>query len=228
MLKAGSAIFFAALSSLALAAGKGTVEGKVVIDGKIPKLKTSSKKGYSPYASLYKDSGKSGPELPRHLLVYLEGVAGDYKPDEKNPVLGQKDKQFTSDIVPVIKGGKVEVTNSDTVQHHIRSSTKPWAFNLKKRAPGETATVAFENKAGASTGAVPIYCDIHSKMRAHVVVLDNPFYALLEEKGGKFSIKGVPQGTYTLNAFHPTLKFEPFQVTVGKGPVTVTMVGEKD
>ena len=37
-------------------------------------------------------------------------------------------------------------------------------------------------------------------------------------------------GTYTLTAFHPTLKVEPIKVTIGKGahkPVTLHMIGEQ-
>jgi plastocyanin len=217
----------------------GTLEGKVVISGKIPKLKTSH--AFNPYGNAYGDDygspssegseTKAMTEMPHHLLVYLEGVPGHYKPPAKMPTLGQKNKQFTEDIIPVMSGGELEITNEDTVYHHIRSSTKPWTFNLNKKGPGESESVAFEPKKDEKTGVVPVYCDIHSHMRAHVVVVDNPFYQLLDETGGKFSIKNVPPGTYTLNAFHPTLKFEPFKVTIGKGknakPVIVTMVGEK-
>jgi hypothetical protein len=216
----------------------GTLDGKVVISGKIPKLKTSHT--FNPYGSGYNDEygspsseaqEKPPAEMPHHLLVYLEGVPGHYTPSAKLPTLGQKSKQFTEDIIPVMSGGKLEVTNEDTVYHHIRSSTKPWAFNLNKKGPGESETVAFEPKKDERTGVVPIYCDIHSHMRAHVVVVDNPFYQMLDETGGKFSIKNVPPGTYTLNAFHPTLKFEPIKVTVGKAknlkPIILTMIGEK-
>jgi hypothetical protein len=101
---------------------------------------------------------------------------------------------------------------------------------MKKKGPGESATQSFEASGGKGAGVVPVYCDIHSKMRAHIIVLDNPFYALLEEKGGAFSIKNVPPGTYTLTAFHPTLKVEPIKITVGKTkvkPVTLRMIGEK-
>ena len=205
-----------------------SLEGKVVVEGKIPKLKIH--KAFNPYAASYKQDDKPAPEAPKHLIVYLEGVPGNFKPMGEKPVLGQKGRQFTQDIVPVIVGGKVEITNQDTVFHHIRSSTKPWAFNLSKKGPGESVSVGFEPKNKEKTGVVPIYCDIHSSMRAHVLVLDNPYYAVLPEAGGKFTIKNVPPGTYTLNAFHPTLKYEPRKVTVGKTqskPVAITLLGEK-
>ena len=210
-------------------AEKGNLEGRVVIVGKIPKLKPRVAT-YNPYGNAYKSSAPAGPAPVRHLLVYLEGVPGNYAPSPKNPQLRQKNKDFMDDIVPLIKGGSVDIDNNDTVYHHIRSSTKPWAFNLKKKAPDESVTVPFEDNKEKGAEVVPIYCDIHSNMRAHIVLLDNPFYALLTEAGGKFSIKGVPAGTYTLTAFHPTLKAEPIKVTIGKGvhkPVILHLIGEQ-
>jgi plastocyanin len=218
------AVLFAAASPLRA----GVLEGKVLVSGSIPKLKIH--KAYNPYGYASGDKPAAPvAERPKHLLVYLENVSGNFKPAEKAPVLGQKDKQFTEDIIPVISGGKVEITNQDTVFHHIRSSTKPWAFNLSKKGPGESVSVAFAPTKAEKGGVVPIYCDIHSGMRAHVVVLENPYYCILPEAGGKFTIKNVPPGTYTLNAFHPTLKFEPIKVSVGKAskPLTLTMIGEK-
>jgi plastocyanin len=210
----------------------GTLEGTVLIQGKIPTL--AVKKVFNPYANDYDEPEAEPtppPEPDHHLLVYLEGVPGNYKAPSKDPVLGQKYKHFEEDIVPVIAGGELEITNNDTVYHHIRSSTKPWVFNLNKKAPGETVTVNFDAKKGSDTRVVPIYCDIHSSMRAHVVVLDNPFYALLKETGGKFKISGIPAGTYTLDAFHPTLKFDPIKVIIpasGKAkPVKLILLGEQ-
>ena len=80
-------------------------------------------------------------------------------------------------------------------------------------------------------GVVPVYCDIHSSMRAHVVVLQNPYFQLLPETGGKFSLKGVPPGTYTITAWHPTLKPQPVKVTVKSGenaPIELVMLGKQD
>lgn len=38
-------------------------------------------------------------------------------------------------------------------------------------------------------------------MRAFVVVTDHPFFAVSDDRG-RFSIEGVPPGSYTLEAWH--------------------------
>ena len=44
-------------------------------------------------------------------------------------------------------------------------------------------------------------CDVHQWMFAWVTVVDHPYFALTG-KDGKFTIKGVPAGKYTLTALH--------------------------
>jgi len=208
----------------------GTINGSVRIEGRIEKVKLKKTKKFDPYGELYQ--GKSGAdpaELQQQLIVYVEGLkAGNAK--EFKARLGQKDKNFSASIVPVLGGGSVDITNEDVVRHHIRSNTKPWNFNMKPRPPGDTVNKRFE-ASDEAVGVVPVYCDIHSSMRAHVVVLQNPYFQLLPETGGKFSLKDVPNGTYTLTAWHPTLKPQAVKVTVKNGEsgsVSLVMQGKKD
>jgi len=60
-------------------------------------------------------------------------------------------------------------------------------------------------------------CDIHPWMSAYACVVNNPYYALTE-KDGKFEIKGLPPGKYTLTIWHeayPKLKApSPKQIEV--------------
>jgi plastocyanin len=219
------AVFFAASPAMA-----ATISGTVSIQGRIEKIKLASKKKYNPYGDLYVDKSQKPPaELLQQLIVYVDGMkAGDG--GQAKAKLSQKDKNFSASIVPVLAGGSVDISNDDVVRHHIRSKTKPWDFNLKPKAPGETVTRKFDNDE-TSVGVVPVYCDIHSSMRAHVLVMPNPYYQLLPETGGKFSLKGLPAGTYTITAWHPTLKPQAVKVTVkAKETKTVDLVllGKQD
>ena len=61
--------------------------------------------------------------------------------------------------------------------------------------------------------AVSLKCDIHPWMSAWLWVEDHPWYAL-SAADGSFAIEGVPPGTYTVEARHPTLGHERREVVV--------------
>jgi len=60
---------------------------------------------------------------------------------------------------------------------------------------------------------VPFKCDVHGWMNAYVVVMDNPYYAVTD-KDGKFELKGLPPGTYTIEAWHEKLGTTTQSVTL--------------
>ena len=51
---------------------------------------------------------------------------------------------------------------------------------------------------------VPFKCDVHGWMNAYVGVLDHPYFAVTD-KDGKFELKALPPGTYTIEAWHEKL-----------------------
>lgn len=210
-----------------VAAPAATLGGTVRIEGRIEKIKLAKKKKFNPYGAVYKDN-KGPAEVGQDLIVYLEGLKPGASGDPA--MLGQKDRNFTASIVPVLPGGQVEIRNDDSIRHHVRANVKPWAFNLKPKAPGESVTRVFAGAPDGGLGVVPVYCDIHPDMRAHVLVLPSAKYQLLPETGGAFSLAGIPAGSYTLTAWHPTLKPVPQKVTLKAGEkktVTLVMKGKK-
>ena len=62
---------------------------------------------------------------------------------------------------------------------------------------------------------VPFKCDVHRWMNAYVGVLDHPFYAVTSD-AGRFELKGLPPGTYTIEAWHETLGTQTQTVTIGE------------
>ena len=48
-------------------------------------------------------------------------------------------------------------------------------------------------------------CDVHPWMAAYVGVVAHPYFAVTDAYGA-FDIKGLPPGTYTLEAWHETLR----------------------
>jgi carboxypeptidase family protein len=52
-------------------------------------------------------------------------------------------------------------------------------------------------------------------MNAYVGVLDHPYFAT-SDKDGKFELKSLPPGTYTIEAWHEKLGRQQQSVTLGE------------
>jgi hypothetical protein len=82
------------------------------------------------------------------------------------------------------------------------------SFN-RTQPKGRTIPVTFSRPE-----IVRINCDLHSWMRAWVVVADHAFYALTTDSG-EFTLPPVPPGKYVLRLWHETLGTTTRDVTVG-------------
>jgi len=60
---------------------------------------------------------------------------------------------------------------------------------------------------------VPLECNVHGWMHAWLAVLPHPFFAV-SGADGSFSIKGLPPGTYTIEAWHEKYGTQTATVTV--------------
>ena len=135
------------------------------------------------------------PELP--LPPPLEGIA-----------IAQKDTMFRPPLVVVPKGTTIDFPNQDPEFHNVFSYSKPKRFDLGRYPKGESKPVTFDKP-----GVVKIYCEIHPWMRAVVVVVENPFHTVVGADG-RFSLRDVPPGTYTLIAWNVDAGSRKVSVTV--------------
>jgi plastocyanin len=129
-----------------------------------------------------------------NAVVYLEGV--ETPAPAQAVVINQKNKKFEPRLLPVVKGQEVQFLNSDSLQHNVFSPHPEEPFDLGRYPKGETKSLRFN-----VLGQHKIYCDIHQQMIADIIVLPNQYFAMTD-KQGQFSIKDVPPGTYTINAWH--------------------------
>ena len=181
--------------SSVFAQGKGTLEGKVKIKSK----GVFGKKGYKKNRS--------------NVVIFIE----DYRPKKRKKerkTLKQKNKKFKPRVLPIVQGGIVSFPNSDPYNHNVFSPTPGRKFDLDYYGYGKTKKVRFKK-----TGSVRIYCNIHSSMVADVLVVPNRYYAKTK-KSGKFKIKGIPPGKYTVVAWQPTGASEKRNVVIKPGKTT--------
>jgi hypothetical protein len=61
---------------------------------------------------------------------------------------------------------------------------------------------------------LPIHCNQHPWMHMYLNVVDSPFFAVTGPDG-RFEIKGLPLGEYTIAAVHEQLGEQSMKITVG-------------
>jgi len=122
--------------------------------------------------------------------------------------MDQKACSFVPRVVLVPVGGTVEFLNSDRLLHNLHSASKDNPTFNRTQPRGRAIPIAF-----AKPEIVRVDCDLHSWMRAWVVVADHPFYALTGE-AGEFELPTVPPGKYTLQIWQETLGIATREVTV--------------
>ena len=149
-------------------------------------------------------------------VVYVDAIAGKTFPAPKDhPVMDQKGLMFAPHILVVQQGTTVEFQNSDTVQHNAFwtaiSGDKKAGHNLGTWPKGEKRPFTF-----AKAGVVPVLCNVHPEMTGYVIVSPTPYFAETDE-GGNYRIKDVPDGSYTVTAWHEGAKNQSKPVTVSGG-----------
>jgi plastocyanin len=133
---------------------------------------------------------------PPVAVAYLEGVF----PRPASPAsfeIAQKDMTFLPALLPLQAGNRVAFPNFDDTYHNIFSFSPAKRFDLGRYRPDERPipSVLFD-----TPGLVVLRCDIHDHMRALILVLDTPHFALTDSEGN-FRLTGLPAGKYTLKVW---------------------------
>ncbi len=150
-------------------------------------------------------------------VVWLDAVhAGPMIPDTIDIITA--DKEFRPNVAVVPIGSTVRFPNSDPFNHNVFSLTQHASFDMGLYGRGEAKATTFNRP-----GLVRIYCNVHPKMTATVIVRDNPYFA--QPAGdGSFVIEYVPPGSYTLRAWHVRAADYSQQVEVSAAGINVVDV----
>jgi plastocyanin len=160
-------------------------------------------------------SGKVTAPAHDDVYVYVQNVHGA-SARGKTIEIAQRDKQFVPSVAVVQRGTKVTFPNFDAVYHNVFSPGPPHAFDLGSYRAGE-APRAVEM---TSPGVVELYCNMHSKMHASVLVVPNSLWTRVSADGS-FHIDNVPVGTRKLVAWSPKAKAAEQTIEVGPSGATV-------
>lgn len=151
----------------------------------------------------------------KNTFVYVrDGLEPGYAfdPPAGPAVLDQKGCVYSPRVLAVRVGQAIEVVNSDATLHNVHAL--PMAnqeFNKSQPIQHSRLTHAFT----APEVMVRFMCNVHGWMAAHVAVVDHPYFAVSDDTG-RFEIKNLPPGSYTLEAWHEKFGRQTAQVTVGE------------
>ena len=154
-----------------------------------------------------------GKVTPGKSVVYLEAANGAVTPvSGKKVTMDQKGLLFQPHVLVVQAGTTVEFLNSDNVQHNVFwpsiSGDKKKSHNLGTWPQGQTKPFTF-----TEPGVVTLLCNVHPEMSGFIVVSPTPYFA---ETGadGSFNLANVPDGDYTVTAWHEGKKTQSKKISV--------------
>ena len=160
-----------------------------------------------------------------NAVVYIASVPGKhFTPPATHALMDQKDLTFIPRVLPILVGTTVDYLNSDDVLHNVFTEDScTGRFDLGTWPMGEVRSYRFDTPGCKSV----MLCNVHPEMGAYVLVLRNPYFATCG-KEGKYSIRGVPPGEYTLKVWHERRAGESRRVVVpASGSVTVDITMTK-
>jgi plastocyanin len=150
------------------------------------------------------------------VVVYLKDVSGNVITGKSTGAsapaveLDQKGALYMPQILAIQTGQKLVVKNSDPVVHNVHTSPKNNPDSNQVQMPGGADLNYTFDKPEMF---LKFQCDVHPWMFAWVSVFDNPYFAV-SGQDGKFTIKNVPPGKYTLVADHRKLGTQTAEIEV--------------
>ena len=139
-------------------------------------------------------------KLQNVLVRITKGLEGKTFSDipAQSEKLDQRGCLYRPRVLAVRVGQKVDFINSDPVFHNIRSvTTQNKSFNVPMPKKDQTISMTFDKP----EIFLQSKCSVHPWMGAYIAVMDHPYFFVTREDG-KFEIKNLPSGKYTLEVWH--------------------------
>jgi plastocyanin len=174
-----------------------SVKGTVTFAGTAPKAQKidmsqdAACKGNNVSETIVADGGKLA-----NVFIYVKEGLGDRSFDapKDSVTIDQKGCQYHPHVLGVMTGQNIEIRNDDETTHNIHPTPKDnreWNESQPPKAAALVKTFAREEV------MLPVKCNQHPWMKMYLSVVKTPFFAVTGSDG-KYEIKGLPPGDYTL------------------------------
>ena len=149
-----------------------------------------------------------------NVVIYIsDGLSATNFPTPAEPaVIEQKGCQYHPHVLAMRAGQTLKVINADQTTHNIH----PMPNNNREWNVSQPKGVDIERTFAREEISIPVKCNVHPWMHSFIAVINNPYFAVSGE-GGRFEIKDLPPGTYTLAAWHEKLGTRTQKIAVAAG-----------
>jgi hypothetical protein len=193
----------------AASGGFGTLKGRVIFQGAVPKLESLTAlaetkepicaKAGIPNDKLLVGEGNGVANVFIFLPKAPAGVGVPPMPGE--PVkFDQKDCRFFPHALVLRTKQTLKILNSDSFLHNTHIYAQRSAGFNQGVSPHNTTGMDYQYEM-SETKPVEVKCDIHSWMRAYQLPLDHPWGAV-SAPNGEYEIKNVPAGEHKFQVWH--------------------------
>jgi plastocyanin len=190
-----------------------TINGTVKFDGPAPKASKIDMsqdpgcKGMNEAENMVVNGGDLA-----NVFVYVKDGLGNRTFDvpQAPVVLEQQGCKYHPHVLGVMAGQTVQIKNSDPTTHNIHptpQNNREWNESQPPSSP------AIEKNFAREEIMLPVKCNQHPWMKMYINVVKTPFYAVTD-KDGKYEIKGLPPGDYTIAFVQEKLGEQDQKVTV--------------
>ncbi|HEX4036975.1 MAG TPA: carboxypeptidase regulatory-like domain-containing protein [Acidobacteriaceae bacterium] len=137
-----------------------------------------------------------------NVFIYVkDGLGNKVYAASSQPVdIDQKNCRYVPHVVGVMVGQPVRFINSDPTMHnvHIQPTTPGnHTVDLSQAPAGSANQPQDETTFNAPELMISVRCNMHPWMQGYINAASNPFFAV-SDASGRYVIKGLPPGTYTV------------------------------
>jgi plastocyanin len=145
-------------------------------------------------------------------IIWLEGIQeGKAFASTGSPKLEQRACAFLPHVQVVPAGTTMLVTNEDDALHNYHVTLGSETVTNEAQPSGAPAHELTLKKQGLHK----IVCDVHPWMKGFVMSSDHPYYTV-SDSTGRFTLTGVPPGSYTIKLWRDDWRIEELKNEAGR------------